>query len=63
MAKVFQIEPDQLYPNYAADEVAEEEMPELEVKSVAGRPGKMWVQVNQELTTDQAMRIMAIIRE
>ena len=63
MAKVFQIEPEQLYPNYAADVVSEDEKPELEVKSIAGRPGKMWVQVNQELTTDQAMRIMAIINE
>ena len=63
MAKVFQIEPDQLYPNYAADAVAEEEVPALEIKAVSGRPGKMWVQVNQELTNDQAMRIMTIINE
>jgi len=63
MAKVFQIEPDQLYPNYAADAVAEEEVPALEIKAVSGRPGKMWVQVNQELTNDQAMRIMSIINE
>ena len=62
MAKVFQIEPELLYPNYAsADAATEEEMLELEVKSIAGRQSKMWVQVTQVLTTDQAMRNMAII--
>jgi len=62
MAKVFQIEPELLYPNYAsADAATEEEMLELEVKSIAGRQSKMWVQLTQVLTTDQAMRNMAII--
>ena len=51
-----------LYPNYAsADAATEEEMSELEVKSIAGLQSKMWVQVTQVLTTDQAMRNMAII--
>ena len=63
MAKVFQIEPEQLYPDYAADVVSEEEVPEFEVKSVKARPGKLWVQLNQDLTKGQAMRIMAILNE
>ena len=44
MAKIFQIEQEQLYPNYAsADAATEEEMSELEVKSITGRQGKIWV--------------------
>jgi hypothetical protein len=56
------LEEFELGRDYAsADAATEEEMLELEVKSIAGRQSKMWVQVTQVLTTDQAMRNMAII--
>lgn len=63
MADIIQISPEELYPNYQADAVAEEELPPFEFKAVSGEPDKIWVQVNQKMDADKAVKIMSILND
>ena len=63
MADIIQISPEELYPNYQADAVAEEELPPFEFKAISGEPDKMWVQVNQKMDADKAVKIISILNE
>lgn len=62
MAKILQLsDGSELYPNYEAEGIMQDEMPEASYKTVRGKPDMMWVSINQELPSKVAMKIMQLL--
>ena len=62
MAKILQLNSrSELYPNYEAEGIVQDEMPEASIKTVRGKPNMMWVSVNQEMPAEKALRIMQLL--
>tara|TARA_S200002703_G_scaffold46428_2_gene40305 strand:- start:1775 stop:2365 length:591 start_codon:yes stop_codon:yes gene_type:complete len=62
MAKILQLKDrSELYPNYEAEGIVQDEMPEASYKTVRGKPDRMWVSINQELPSMVAMKIMQLL--
>lgn len=49
-----------LMPDLPAS-ASEAEIPALSIRQLAGQPNKVWLQVNQAVTLDQAAQIMSIL--
>lgn len=62
IAKVFKVEPEELLPNLA-EQAYEREAPSLEMRAVHGKPGRVWLRVDQEVSSVQAAKIMSILNE
>jgi len=62
IAKVFGLDPSELYPNYEAAAV-EEELPEQSFRAMPGDKEFMWVRLNIKLPKEKAVKIMGIINE
>ena len=62
LAKALDIDPDVLFPNYAAHAAMVEE-PTFQVKAVDGSASEMWLVVNMKVTSEKAMKVMAILNE
>ncbi len=62
LAKAFDVDPDVLFPNYAAHAAMVEE-PTFQVKAVDGTAHEMWLVINMKVPTEKAMKVMAILNE
>ena len=62
LARALNVKPEDLRPN-VLERAFEGEAPALEIRAAHGHPDKMWLQVNQMVSPDKAMRIMAILNE
>ena len=62
LAGALNLDPDVLYPNYAAAAAMQEE-PTFQVRAVDGSTEEMWLNVNMKVSVDKSIRIMAILNE
>ena len=62
LAKALGLEPEILFPNYAAAAAMQEE-PTFQVKAVDGSTSEMWLVVNMKVPVEKAMKVMAILNE
>ena len=60
MAEALGIEPDDLFPNYAAQAIAIED-PTFQLRAVDGDSSQMWLTINQRVSTATAMAVMAAL--
>lgn len=61
IAKALRMEPQELMPS-RSKMLAERESPPLEIRQSSEGPGKVRIKVNQEMTLDQASRILDVLR-
>ena len=60
MAEALGIEPDDLFPNYAAQAIAIED-PTFQLRAVDGDSSQMWLTINQRVSVKKAMAVMAAL--
>lgn len=62
LAAAFGIPENELFPNSPIF-IANDEHPSLQIKEVAGHPGRVWITVNRTMSFALASKIMALITE
>lgn len=60
LARVFKVKPEELLPNYMANAV-ERDLPEFEIKSIAGDVENVWLRVDRMVSKTTAYRVMEIL--
>lgn len=60
IAEALGVQPDDLFPNYAAQAIAIED-PTFQLRAVDGDSSSMWLTINQRVTTAKAMAVMAAL--
>jgi len=60
IAEALSIEPDDLFPNYAAQAISIED-PTFQLRAVDGDSSQMWLTINQRVSTATAMAVMAAL--
>lgn len=61
LADALNMEPDVLFPNYAAAAALNEE-PTLQIKSVDGSADEMWLVINMKVPAEKAIKVMQILK-
>lgn len=63
LSKALSVPPEQILPNSAIDGIERDPAPAIQIQQSSGNPDKVWVQINQLVTSDQALRLMQILYE
>lgn len=63
LSKALGVSEEQVLPNAAIDGIDRDPTPAIQIQQSSGHPDKVWVQVNQLVSSDQALRIMQILYE
>jgi len=62
LAEALNLQPNDLFPNYAAQAVISEQ-PTFQIKSVEHEPESMWLIVNTKVSAVKAVQIMQILND
>tara|TARA_B100000965_G_scaffold217683_1_gene182219 strand:+ start:1088 stop:1507 length:420 start_codon:yes stop_codon:yes gene_type:complete len=62
LALLFDVKPEELYPNYEANSAALEE-PIFQLKQVNDESNKMWLTINMKIDSEKAIAVMKILNE
>lgn len=62
LASAFKMGVDELLPNATRNAISND-VPSLEIREAFGHQGKVWLQVNQLVTRQQALTIMRVLTE
>lgn len=62
LAKALGVAPEDLLPNYS-EQAALKDVPTFQIQQVGGDSKQVWLHVNQKISSDQALRVMAILNE
>lgn len=63
LSKALSVPTEQILPNAAIDGIERDPAPAIQIQQSSANPDQVWVQVNQLVTSDQALRIMQILYE
>lgn len=63
LARALGMQPGELLPNAEIQAISQDERPAFQMRQSQGYPDKVWLQVNQVVTAEQALRIHKILSE
>ena len=62
LAKALGVAPEDLLPNYS-EQAALKDVPTFQIQQVGSDSKQVWLHVNQKISSEQALRVMAILNE
>lgn len=63
MAKALGIEADELLPNITKEAIADEELPDLSLRSSVAEPGMSWLVVNRHVPTAVGAQVVTLLEQ